>query len=171
MSTPAARVCAGSGRARRGAGSPQGRGAGRAGRRRPPTLSYPGRRQGGFGNRGVRAGEQGGGRTWPSGRSGRCPPRPLSFGGGPSVWATDLGPTRVTAEERSQRHCERNRAWFRGPLVPFAEHGAGPLCPVHSPGGAWSLIGGGSLYRNQHTIFLQLSDFVNLDYTDRCKVF
>ena len=33
----------------------------------------------GFGNRGARAGEEGGGRTWPGGRSGRCPPRPLSF--------------------------------------------------------------------------------------------
>lgn len=27
------------------------------------------------------------------------------------------------------------------------------------------------LYRNRHPIFLQLSDFVNLDYTDRRKVF
>ena len=33
----------------------------------------------GFGNRVARAGEEGGGRTWPGGRSGRCPPRPLSF--------------------------------------------------------------------------------------------
>lgn len=56
----------------------------------------------------------------------------------------------------------------------FAEHCTDPsplyISPWWRPVPAWEWEFC-RLYRNWHPIFLQLSDFVNLDYTDRRKVF
>lgn len=117
--------------------------------------------------------------------------RPSMWGSGVRGWrwqvqqAPELGPScrtpggDVLKKALWRLASEWDKPSFRGAFCAVSNRGIcrtlyRPRCPLYIPrwrpvpARGWEFC---RLYRNRHPIFLQLSDFVNLDYTDRRKVF
>jgi hypothetical protein len=97
-------------------------------------------------------------------------------------WTVELGPWHqgMFLKRHFRNGLAEQAQPPKGPFVllaieALAEHCTDPALPLYIPpwwrpvpARGWEFC---RLYRNWHPIFLQLSDFVNLDYSDRRKVF